>query len=32
MSNERQRFSIRKLSIGAASVLLGTTLFLTNGG
>lgn len=24
-ANERQRFSIRKLSIGAASVLLGTS-------
>ncbi len=26
-ANERQRFSIRKLTIGAASVLVGTTLF-----
>lgn len=26
-ANERQRFSIRKLSVGAASVLLGTLLF-----
>ena len=32
LSNQCQRFSIRKLSIGAASVLLGTTLFLANGG
>ena len=31
-ANERQRFSIRKLTIGAASVLVGTTLFQVNGG
>jgi len=28
LANERQRFSIRKLTIGAASVLLGTSLML----
>lgn len=28
LANERQRFSIRKLSIGAASVFLGTAFFL----
>lgn len=32
MANRRERFSIRKLSIGAASVLLGTTLFMVNSG
>lgn len=32
LANQRQRFSIRKLSIGAASVLLGTALFFVNGG
>lgn len=31
-ANQRQRFSIRKLSVGFSSVLLGTTLFLVNGG
>lgn len=31
-ADQKQRFSIRKLSIGAASVLVGTTLFWTNGG
>lgn len=31
LANQRQRFSIRKLTIGAASVLLGTTLFWVNG-
>lgn len=30
-ANEKQRFSIRKLTIGAASVLLGTTLLWANG-
>lgn len=28
--NERQRFSIRKFSIGAASVLLGSVFFVAN--
>lgn len=32
LANQRQRFSIRKLSVGVSSVLLGTTLFLVNGG
>ena len=32
LANQRQRFSIRKLTIGAASVLLGTTLFWTTAG
>lgn len=32
LANQRQRFSIRKLSIGAASVLIGTALFFVNGG
>lgn len=29
--NQKQKFSIRKLSIGAASVLLGTTLVILGG-
>ncbi|APU45718.1 hypothetical protein BUW47_04385 [Limosilactobacillus fermentum] len=31
MLNQKQRFGIRKLSIGVVSVLLGTTFFLGNG-
>lgn len=31
-ANEHQRFSIRKLTIGAASVLIGTVFYLNNGG
>lgn len=30
--NQKQKFSIRKLSIGAASVLLETTLVILGGG
>lgn len=31
-ANEHQRFSIRKLTIGAASVLIGAVFYLNNGG
>lgn len=31
MENKKQRFALRKLSIGVASVLLGTTLTMIGG-